>query len=253
MDKLLVPLVTPFTDDTTALSEVRLARLVRHHIDHGAAGFVVCTEAGEVHALSLSERKQLVEWLVREAKDTLVYVNVSASTTATVVDLAQHAERHGAHAGVFTSPKQLALNNDETAAFISAVRRYGNLPCGFLDPWNPDLGSVGVMDVKSLKESGMESYALYQTVSPEEFVSEDLASTPLAVLGADKAKLLMDNWAECQTKVHGVFAYGRSFRVGKAAMILSGLDVGHTRGPAHDLDGRGVQVLESLMSWPAAA
>jgi len=247
LDKVIVPLNSPFTDDTTSLSEVRFARLVRHHIDNGAAGFVVCSEAGEVHALSVSERKQLVEWAVRESKGLPIYVNVSSSTTGVVVDLAQHADRHGAHAGVFTPPRLVTLNDEEKVAFASAVRRYGNLACSFLDPTDLTNETIGSVHLASLAEYGHPEIALYQSATPEEFAHLNAVATPIAVFGADLAKKVVENWESFHNKIHALFSHGRSFRVGKAAMSLLGVDLGHTRGPAHDLDQPGMQVLESIM------
>lgn len=63
-----MPLVAAFTDDTSSLSEVRVSRLVRFHIERGAKGFVVNGETGDCFLLSSSERKQLLEWVVRGSK-----------------------------------------------------------------------------------------------------------------------------------------------------------------------------------------
>ena len=57
-----VPLVTPFTDDGSTLSEVRLARLVRFYLDRSVEGLALATETGEFGTLSQDERKQLLEW-----------------------------------------------------------------------------------------------------------------------------------------------------------------------------------------------
>lgn len=247
LDKVLVPLITPFTDDTTSVSEVRLARLIRFYVEQGATGFVVCSEAGEVHALSVSERKQILEWTVREAKDMPVYVNVSSAATATVLDLAQHADRHGAHAGVFTPPRLVSLNADETASFVASVRRHGNLACGFLDPNGGADDAPGQVQFKSLADAGHGEIALYQSASPEEFAHGDHLATPIGVFGASSASKLAEQWQAQRDRIHGVFSYGRSFRVGKCALGILGVDVGRTRGPAHELDARGAQVVQSIL------
>lgn len=247
LNNVLVPLVTPFTDDTTSVSEVRLARLIRFHIENGAAGFVVCTEAGEVHALSVSERKQILEWTIREAKDLPVYVNVSSSATATVLDLAQHANRHGAQAGVFTLPRLVTLNAEETASFVASVRRHGNLICGFLDPHGSVEEVPGQSRFKPLVETGHGDIALYQAASPEEFAHGEYVVTPIAVMGTNSLARIMDMWSAQSDKVRGVFSYGRSFRVGKCALEIVGVEVGRTRGPAHELDQRGAQVVQAIL------
>ncbi|MCH7944496.1 MAG: hypothetical protein IIC73_00555 [Armatimonadetes bacterium] len=40
-----MPLVAAFTDDTSSLSEVRVSRVVRFHIERGAKGFLVNGES----------------------------------------------------------------------------------------------------------------------------------------------------------------------------------------------------------------
>lgn len=248
LQQVIVPLASPFTDDTSALSEVRFSRLIRYHRERGASGFVVASEAGEVHALSLSERKQLVEWGVREALGLPVYVNVTAWTTAGVVDLAQHAERHGARAGVFMMPKSLALTSEETSSFIAAVRRHANLGCAFLEHREGEGDTNGAFVVQSLGECGYDDIVLYGVPSAEEFVHQGAVATPLGVFGADKVLRIVERWPKVQIKVKALFGHGRSFRVGKAVSAAAGIELGHTRGPVRDLDARGIQVLESLMA-----
>ena len=55
LPKLLVPLVTPFTDDASSVSEVRLARLVKHLGGQGVEGFVINSDVGEFTAMSFGE------------------------------------------------------------------------------------------------------------------------------------------------------------------------------------------------------
>ena len=52
-----MPLVAAFTDDSASLSEVRVSRAVRFHIDRGASGFLVSGDSGDCFLLSSSERK----------------------------------------------------------------------------------------------------------------------------------------------------------------------------------------------------
>ncbi len=87
---------TPFTDDGTALSEVRLARLVREVLKRPIEGVVVAPDAGEFWALTVDERKTLLEMVLREVRGAVpVWCHVSSLRTATSLDLAQHAEQFG--------------------------------------------------------------------------------------------------------------------------------------------------------------
>lgn len=248
LDRVIVPLVTPFTDDTTSISEVRTARLVRHHIDQGAAGFVVCTEAGEVFSLSHSERKQVLEWVIRDTHGLSVYVNVSSNTTANVIDLAQHAGRHGAKGAIVGLPTHTPLTPEESAAFVASVRRHSNVPVTFLRVPVPDDEGLGLIQSQSFEAAGLGPLALYKDIASEELMIEGEAITPLGVFGAHRAHRIALSWIELQADVKSVFARGRSHRVGKAVLATESVDMGHTRGPVLDLDPAGLKIVESILA-----
>lgn len=123
-----VPLPTPFTDDGSTVSEVRLARLIRHLAEKGAEGFVGGSEVGEFWVCSMSERKQVTEIAVREAKGKPVIVNVTALTTAGALDLAQHSARHGARACVICPPTYAAFSADEILQHFRLVAHNCEVP-----------------------------------------------------------------------------------------------------------------------------
>lgn len=251
VSRLLVPLVTPFTDDTVVLSEIRLSRLIKYHREHQAAGFVVMSEAGEYASCSLAERKQCLEWTVREAAGMPVYVNATAATTSSAVDLCQHAARHGARGAVMFLPSHTALLEPEIKAHVAAVRRYGNLPVGILDPAaahvvvdeaSPFSGS----EPQALERQGIENYRAIKLTTTTEFWTPDGVSHALAVAGADFALQVMADWDRLGTVVQGLFRLGGAARVGKAAWEDDMLDLGSPRGPLLPLDHNGRQVLAHL-------
>lgn len=129
----LAPLPTPFTDDLSGVSEVRLARLVRA-IAPRVAGFVVCSNAGEFTTLSFGERKQVVEFVVREAHGMPVVVHVSSLSTAASLDLAQHAVRHGVAACLLMPPYFGHFNGDEIREHLVTIARFAQGPIWMLDP-----------------------------------------------------------------------------------------------------------------------
>lgn len=246
-ERVIVPLVTPFTDDTTAISEVRSARLVRHYLDSGAAGFVVCTDAGEVFSLSHSERKQFLEWVIRDARGESVYVNVTSNTTANVIDLAQHAGRHGAKSAIVCLPSHTPLTEAETNSFVASVRRHANVPVTFMKIPVPDDEGLGLLNAISFEESGIGPLALYRGISSEEFVIGAETATLLGIFGATTARKVARDWVNQQGSFKSLFAHGRSHRVGKAALAALSVDMGHPRGPIHDLDSQGVQMLDAVL------
>lgn len=248
MENLYVPLVTPFTDDTSSLSETRFARLVRLHMSLGAKGFAVCGRTGEVHALSLSERKQLVEWAVREAHGLPVIVNVTASTTSAVVDLSQHADRHGCQAVVFGMPPAVSLTKDETEGFVTAVRRHGNIPCAFLDQVELSQEAVVAFPIYQIESHANAPIAVFNKITPDEYAFNSGSVWPVSVFGVRAAHKALANWDLLGPRIKALFGHGGTFRVAKALLEHYDLDVGHTRGPVRDLDATGLQLLNSLWS-----
>ena len=111
---LFAPVVTPFTDDGSTVSDVRLSRQVRYLIDRGIAGFVTTSDTGEFLATSFAERKEVLEIVIREAHGRPVLAHVSTMSTSSSLDLAQHAARHGARAAVLMPPYfgQFAAKSD---------------------------------------------------------------------------------------------------------------------------------------------
>ncbi len=130
-----VPIVTPFTDDGASLSEVRLSRLLRFYVKQGVDGFAIATETGEFPTLSLSERKHLVEMVLRETQNAKsVVVNVTTLSTSFSLDLAQHAARHGARAVILMPPFFGAYTQSEHVHHIHMVAKHSHLPIIVVDP-----------------------------------------------------------------------------------------------------------------------
>jgi dihydrodipicolinate synthase/N-acetylneuraminate lyase len=246
---MIVPLVSPFTDDTSSLSEVRHARIVRFHRERGAGGFVVGSMAGETFGVSLAERKQLLEWTVRESHGLPVYVDVTAMTTAATLDLAQHAERHGARAALFTVGPGLHLTPQESHAYMAAVYRHGNLPCAFLGPHAAPTDGVSSFKVQAIEDE----WTLEKGLSTEEFAHSGDTASPLGVLGPDLAKRAILKWPDVHAKLRALFQHYGPHRVGKAALGCLGIEAGHLRGPVQDMDAKGQEVLTSVIDELIAA
>jgi len=251
-DRILIPLVTPFTDDTTTISEVRLARSVQWHINQGAAGFVVGSEAGEFASISLSERKQLLEWVIRDSGALPVYVNVTAMTTASAVDLCQHAARHGARGGVVAPPFVGTFSEAELGGHLTAIRRHGNLPTGYVDPSErtqhlaEQASTTGVLDpVKPLPEE--IAYRSAPRPGTYEFFTSDGLALGVGVFGARRATRIVEEWPRVATTVQGLFKLAGPARIGKRVLELAEIEIGGHRGPMASLDANGSQVLEKLL------
>jgi len=251
---LLVPLVTAFTDDTVTMSEMRMTRLVRYYRDSGVKGFVVGTEMGEHLALSHAERKELLELVVREARDLPVIVNATSFTTALMLDLSQHAERHGAVAVVFRSPVSYALTDDEARSLSASMRRHSGLPVSLIDtPERVALAEAETdrrFEIHSLVHSPHHRWAMSNVPVTCEFSSVLGMCTPLAVLGADRAYRLMDRWAQAESVAAGLWKLAGPIRFAKAVTDLFNFDVGKARNPVHPLSVQGKSIMSRL--WDAS-
>ncbi|MBL8041007.1 MAG: dihydrodipicolinate synthase family protein [Chthonomonas sp.] len=131
------PLLNPFTDDASALSEVRLARYVQRLLSYKVCGFVVNTDLGEFFSTSFSERKAALELVIRESRGQVpVIAHCTTLNTGASLDLAQHAERHGAKAVLLAPPYYGDFTDDELVHHFQIVSHYCKLPILIVDPLN---------------------------------------------------------------------------------------------------------------------
>lgn len=178
--QMLAPLPSAFTDDGSQVSEIRMARLMRWLREQGVSGWVVTSEVGEFTTIGISERKQLLEVVVREAGSGLnVYVNVSVASTSASLDLAQHAARHGAKAVLLMPPVYGDFTRSEIRDFYHTIARHVRLPIIAVDPQER-------MDAEALHEL-LELPGLHVVdksgSSSANFVFEDAVCHPLHALG----------------------------------------------------------------------
>lgn len=100
---ILPALMTPY-DSSGKISEPMLCRMVSHYVQTGVDGLYVCGGTGEGVLLSVAERKQVAEVVVRETRHRVpVIIHVGAVSTPDAVELATHAERTSAE-GVASVP-----------------------------------------------------------------------------------------------------------------------------------------------------
>ena len=252
-DKVIVPLVTPFTDNGSAISEVRLAREVRFHIDRGAAGFLVCGEIGDFASLTASERKTVLEWTMRDVHGLPVYVNATAQTTASAVDLCQHAARHGARGAVVAAPPTGIVHAHELRSHFSAVLRHGNLHAAFVaspeffetltESKGPELDRA-----VSLAGIGVGDFCLMPDVHTDEVAFDDHVATPLAVFGADRLPRLTEGWDTFGPVLISMVGDEGLSRVARAALSESSLDAGSARGPFQPLAAEHSDALKGIIA-----
>lgn len=232
----VVPLCTPFTDDGLSVSEVRLARLVRWYRAKGQTRFLVLGECGEFTATSPSERKSIVEIVAREANGAEFLVNVSALSTSTAVDLAQHAARHGAAAVITMPPFYPRLDDVEITSYIHAIASYAKQPVVVSDPKRSlsesvreRLGEIPRLTVATNRQSSFDDFtAGHWTASIEAAIAPNQTIRGLAEF----------------------VAFSQKAKTVKAALEVHGLDCGTPRPPQKRLQGDSITTLKQLLEPP---
>jgi 4-hydroxy-tetrahydrodipicolinate synthase len=133
---VLPALITPFTEDGSAIDTGALTAIVDRLIGAGVAGLVPGGSTGEFTTLSHAERRQLVETTVEAAGGRVpVVAGTGALSTRETVELSVHAEQAGAAAVMIVPPFYDALSWRELLAHYTAVAdaieipiMYYNLP-----------------------------------------------------------------------------------------------------------------------------
>jgi dihydrodipicolinate synthase/N-acetylneuraminate lyase len=133
---VLPALITPFTNDGSAIETVALAAIVDRLVAAGVVGLVPGGSTGEFTSLTGAERRQLVETTVDAAAGRVpVIAGTGALTTRETVELSIHAEQAGASAVMVVPPFYDALSWRELLAHYSAIAdairipiMYYNLP-----------------------------------------------------------------------------------------------------------------------------
>jgi 4-hydroxy-tetrahydrodipicolinate synthase len=133
---VLPALITPFTEDGSALDTDALSAIVDRLIAAGVAGLVPGRSTGEFTTLTNAERRRLVQTTVEAAGGRVpVIAGTGALSTRETVELSVHAEQAGAAAVMIVPPFYDALSWRELLAHYTAVAdaieipiMYYNLP-----------------------------------------------------------------------------------------------------------------------------
>jgi len=172
---VLPALITPFTEDGSAIDHEALAAIVDRLIDAGVAGVVPGGSTGEFTTLSHAERRELVETTVEAAAGRVpVVAGTGALSTRETVELSVHAEWAGAAAVMIVPPFYDALSWRELLAHYTAVADAIEIPIMYYNL--PSASGVRLtaaqlqeLPVTCLKDTGGDAIAateLIQTAAP---------------------------------------------------------------------------------------
>ena len=172
---VLPALITPFTDDGSAIDTGALTALVDRVINAGVGGLVPGGSTGEFTTLTNGERRLLVEVTVEAAAGRVAVVaGTGALSTRETVELSVHAEQAGAAAVMVVPPFYDALSWRELVAHYTAVAdaidvpiMYYNLPSA--TGVKLTAAQLSELPISSLKDTGGDFSAateLIQTDGP---------------------------------------------------------------------------------------
>ena len=125
---VLTALATPFTADGS-VDEALLRKVVDRSIDGGVHGVVACGSTGEFSALTLDERRMVVETVVDQAAGRVpVIAQTGAPGTAEAIRLSRHAQSAGADVIMPVAPYYEPLSVEETVTYLRAVAASVDIP-----------------------------------------------------------------------------------------------------------------------------
>jgi 4-hydroxy-tetrahydrodipicolinate synthase len=283
---VLPALITPFTEDGSAIDTDALAAIVDRLVAAGVAGLVPGGSTGEFTTLSDRERRELVEATVQAAGGRVpVVAGTGALSTRDTVELSVHAERAGAAAVMIVPPFYEALSWRELRTHYEAVAdaigipiMYYNLPSATGVRLSAE--QLGELPVTCLKDTGGDAVAateLIHTGRPvllngwDTLTFAALAAGVRAVVWGTASivpeqcvelhRLLIDDidlpaarelwarlWPLCS------FLEGQSYSAAvKAACALAGDTTGPVRAPLLPLDDSATAELAALLGQAALA
>lgn len=241
------PIATPFTDDGNQLSEVRLARMIQRLVGRGVQGIAVNTDLGEFTSTSFGERKSVLEFVIRDTRNAVpVFAHVTTLNTAASLDLAQHAERHGARGILIMPPYYGDLTDTELTQHFRTIARYCGLPIIVIDPQQRMSEAVRY----ALADAGNFSYAdpmvrwpnCEKTIRTMEWSLAEVDCSPLCTLWGDLTEgdpALLAQWASLMKDLG-------SLRVIKAAYAAGDAGIGEPRSPYGGLTAEQLAVVNIL-------
>jgi 4-hydroxy-tetrahydrodipicolinate synthase len=122
------PTVTAFGPDES-IHEKGTRDFIRFLLDSGVHGLVPMGSAGEFCALSIDERKQVMEWILDEVNRKVpVYAGTGHYSTKSTIELSRHAMENGADGLMIMPPYLLKPPKQDVLNHFRAIREAVPLP-----------------------------------------------------------------------------------------------------------------------------
>lgn len=174
---------TPFTSSYD-IDEEGFKANIHYLIGEGVYGLMVAGTCGEFYALSLAERKRLVEVAVDEANgEVLIIPHTGHSSTEIVIELTRHAKDVGADAVLIVSPPFLRPTQQELCSHFESVAEAVDTPIIVYN--NPSRAGVNIEPQTIIELAGRENIVALKDSG------RNLRQTMEVILGAgDKLTVL---------------------------------------------------------------
>jgi 2-keto-3-deoxy-L-arabinonate dehydratase len=136
------PMLYAFFDEANALRRDAVTRQIRAAIASGASGIAVLGLGTEVHKLSRSERRALVEWTAGDLGGQLPFaVTIADGNVPDMIESARFARSAGA-AWLILQPPRPPANAADLMAFFGAVADSVDCPVGIQNA--PEFLGIGL-------------------------------------------------------------------------------------------------------------
>lgn len=281
---LITAMVTPF-DDKGEVKYSTAAKLARHLVDHGSTGLVVSGTTGESPTLTAVEKIELCRVVLEAVQGkAAVIAGTGSNSTAAAVELTEKATAAGVDGILLVTPYYNKPTGEGLYHHFRAVAGATDLPVmlynvpgrtGVNLSADTVLRLAEIKNIIALKEAGgnLEQAAEICAGAPPGFSlysGDDALTLPLLSLGAvgvvsvashlagPQIAAMMKRYKEGRpaeaTRLHlellplfqGLFVAANPIPV-KAALNLSGMEVGPPRPPLLPLEGAKLAGLDRLM------
>jgi len=151
---IIPPLLTPF-DNEGKVHEFKLRNLIQFLSDK-VHGLFICGTYGSGPAMSLKDRKRVVEIAVDQLNGKLpVIVHVGATSLDDVIDLSLHAKESGAQAVAAVPPFYYKYSQDEIIRFFERLVSKVDIPVFLYNNPNTSGLMIEIETVQKLKDIGL--------------------------------------------------------------------------------------------------